>query len=168
MMPFSRYALALAGAAGFAGLIGGCATSRTEPAVVQAPLATRAPRVQTWPMRPAASAKWIAEQYTDLPIPKGFKFEPDKSFVFTQGSLRRADLNYEGVMTSRDVIRFYQDSMPTSGWQFLRLTGVRMKTLTFVKGNEMVEIIVEWHAPRAEHDAGQERMTRLHIKLNPS
>lgn len=168
MKLFSRHALALSGAAGLFALIGGCATPRTESAVAPATPAMREPRVQTRSMMPAPSAKWIAEQYTDLPIPKGFRFQPNKSFVFMQGSLRRADLNYEGAMTSRDVLRFFQDSMPTSGWQFLRLTGVRMKTLTFVKGNEMVEIIIASHEMHAEHDPGQEPMSSLHIKLNPS
>ena len=51
------------------------------------------------------------------------------------------------------------------------MAGVRMKTLTYVKGNELVDIIVESHAPHheigdAHEDEYQQRlMTHLHIQL---
>lgn len=170
MKGFCYRALALAGAAGFGGLMAGCAALRPEPTVAQ-PLPATVGEVGTrmGPVMPAPSAQWIVQQYTDLPIPKDFRLVPNESFVFIQGTIRKADLNYEGALPVPDLIRFYQESMPTSGWQFLRMTGVRMKTLTYVKGHEVVEIIIESHAPHLEpgdeHEEQPQGVTHLHIQL---
>lgn len=168
MRQFCRDALALAGAVGFAGLVVGCARPRLEPTVAQpAPLPEAHARMG--PTMQAPSAQWIAKQYRDLPVPEDFRLLSDESFVFIQGAVRKADLNYEGALPVRDVIRFYQESMPISGWQFLRMTGVTMKTLTYFKGNEMVEIVIETHAPHDEHtnepEHEQQFLTHLHIQL---
>ncbi len=127
------------------------------------------------------SADWIRGQFTDLPVPDGFTLVADESFVFVQGSVRSADLNYTGDRTVSELIGFYQESMSTSGWRFLRMTGVRMKTLSYLKGDEICEIIMEVHAPHDEHaelqhwesqheevqfERERESLTHLHIKLN--
>ena len=60
--------------------------------------------------------------------------------------------------------------MPTSDWRFVRMTGVKMKTLTYLKDDELCEIILETHAPHEEHQQEwkeqEERLTHLHIKLH--
>jgi len=158
------------------GLLSGCAfrqysdsTQQTAATAPQKPATTSSPKAETitpprHAMAPAPSAQWILEKYTDLPIPAAFNFNSNKSFVFMQGALRSADLTYDGSMATPKLIRFYQDSMPANGWQLLRLTGMKMKTMTFVKGNERCEITIHSRVneanPRLMH-------TRLHIKLNP-
>ena len=137
---------------------------------------TRAPQddrvVVIGPVTNPPSAEWIQGNFTDLPVPEGFALETNESFVFVQGSLRSADLSYSGTQAVSEVIRFYQDSMPTHGWRFLRMTGVRMKTLAYLSGDEICEIIMETHAPHDEHEAeewhesGRENVTHLHIKLH--
>ncbi len=115
-------------------------------------------------MAPAPSAQWVVEKYTDLPIPTGFAFISNKSFVFMQGALRSADLTYDGSMSSSKLIRFYQDSMPANGWKLIRITGMMMKSMTFVKGGERCEITIH---TRTNDENPQLVHTRLHIKLNP-
>ena len=44
--------------------------------------------------------------------------------------------------------------MPANGWRFVRLTGLRMKTLSYVKGDEVCQIIIE------RHDRGEGRHTQ--------
>lgn len=158
--------------AGLCGLLTGCAAQPVQTPLAQLPPLTPSYRPSfSGSLMPAPSAQWISQKYTDLPIPKDFRFLPDDSFVFIQGSQRRADLNYEGTLPPRDLIQFYQEAMPTHGWQFRRMAGVRMKTLTYVKGNELVDIIIESHAPH--HEIGdahedehqQQLMTHLHIQL---
>ena len=107
----------------------------------------------------------------------------DESYVFLQGSIRSADLNYIGNAIVSDVIRFYQKEMPPLGWHLVRFTGINMKTLSYSKGVEVCEIILERHsehssAPDASgteewHDgvsAGPDDtpklQTHLHIKLH--
>ncbi len=158
------------------GLFSGCAfrqysdsTQQTAATATQKSAATSSPKAETITpprnvMAPAPSAQWILEKYTDLPIPAAFNFNSNKSFVFMQGALRSADLTYDGSMSTPKLIRFYQDSMPANGWQLLRLTGMKMKTMTFLKGGERCEITIHSRIneenPRLVH-------TRLHIKLNP-
>ena len=141
---------------------------RSEP-----PPYDRRPRIG--PMETPPSADWIQGRFTDLPIPRNFTLMADESFVFVQGSLRSADLNYTGTRTPSDMIRFYQESMPTNGWRFIRMTGVKMKTLSYLKGEEICEIIIERHAPHTEHeveyespysDQKEDTVTHLHIKLS--
>ncbi len=172
MNRFCSHGAALARMAGLCGLMVGCAAEAVQSPVgyVSPPVfSDAAPSRRS--MMPAPSALWISEHYTDVPIPKSFRLEPDESFVFMQGTQRRADLSYEGSLPARDVMQFYQEAMPANGWQFLRMTGVRMKTLTYVKGNEMIEIIVEQHDPHdeptheREHEMEQQSVTHLHIQL---
>lgn len=119
----------------------------------------------------ASSGQWVLNQYADLPVPRGYEYKPDQSFVFAQEGLRTADLRYEGDLPVEELIRFYQDSMPTSGWKFLRLTGMRMKTITFTKDGEMCEIIIMSVQPQRVEDSDWQSSprvsTHLHIKVNP-
>ncbi|MFV1981085.1 MAG: hypothetical protein ACC655_08030 [Rhodothermia bacterium] len=107
-----------------------------------------------------------------MPIPRGYEYKPDASFVFAQEGMRSADLRYEGELAVEELIRFYQESMPMNGWKFLRLTGVRMKTITFTKNGEMCEIIIMSVQPRRVEDdewlPSPRVSTHLHIKVNPS
>lgn len=139
----------------------------TETAAQQSPTTPASTRTAAAPkniMASAPSAQWVVEKYTDLPIPTGFDFISNKSFVFMQGTLRSADLTYDGSTSSSKLIRFYQDSMPANGWKLIRITGMMMKSMTFVKGGERCEITIHM---RTNDKDPQLVHTRLHIKLNP-
>ena len=172
MKRFTNRAAALAPMAGLCGLMVGCAVEAVQsPVAYVSPPGSSDAASSRFSMMPAPSAQWISQQYTDVPIPKSFRLEPDESFVFMQGTQRRADLSYEGSLPAQDVMQFYQETMPAHGWQFLRMAGVRMKTLTYIKGDEMIEIIVERHDPHAEptheraHEMEEQSVTHLHIQL---
>jgi len=153
-------------------VVSGCAAGRpTPPAPPAAPVSNRQEATVRQPTMRAPSAQWILNHYTDLPIPNGYEFKPDESFVFVQDALRSADLKYEGNLPVEKLIRFYAEAMPTNGWQFLRMTGVKMKTITFVKAGEICEILIMTLAPRPagaqdEWEALPPPRTHLHIKLN--
>ncbi len=148
-------------------VLSGCVPWQQPQAPVPRPSPEHQERKAQRPsMQSAPSARWILQRYTDLPIPKGYTLRANESFVFMQGGLRSADLKYTGPLSVSDLIRFYQDSMPANGWRFLRMTGVRMKTITFFKGTELCEIIIM--APMSESTPPDtEGMAHLHIKLNP-
>jgi len=150
------------------GLISGCSFWQpTKTTAQQSPATSASTRTAAAPrntMAPAPSAQWVVEKYTDLPIPTNFDFISNKSFVFMQGTLRSADLTYDGSMSSSKLIRFYQDSMPANGWKLIRITGMMMKSMTFVKGRERCEITIH---TRTNDENPQLVHTRLHIKLNP-
>jgi len=55
--------------------------------------------------------------------------------------------------------------MPANGWQLVRITGMMMKSMTFVKGDERCEITI--HTRVADDNNSNLVHTRLHIKLNP-
>ena len=163
-------------------LSSGCAMRPAQPAPVGYPPA-QAPSRQVSGAQATTnppSNEWLREgAFADLPVPPSFELEPDESFVFLQGSIRSADLNYVGEGAISEVIRFYQDEMPPLGWHFVRLTGINMKTLSFSNGIEICEIILERHSE--QHASGDEEwhqgvsagpedtqkfQTHLHIKLH--
>ncbi len=167
-------------------LSSGCAMRSAQPSPVARPPAEATPRpvprAQATVNPP--SVEWLQKgTFADLPVPPGFELESDESFVFLQGEMRSADLNYVGEGAVSEVIRFYQDEMPPFGWHFVRLTGVDMKTLSYSKGTEICEIILERHSehsPAAHTSGTEERLeavsegpedtpefqTHLHIKLH--
>ena len=167
-------------------LSSGCAIRSTQPSPVARPPAQASPRpvprAQATVNPP--SVEWLQEgAFADLPVPPGFELKSDESFVFLQGSMRSADLNYVGEGAVSELIRFYQDEMPPLGWHFVRLTGINMKTLSYSNGIEICEIIFERHSERSlvPHASGTEEwdqgvsagpddtpklQTHLHIKLH--
>jgi len=156
--------------------VAGCAQSLQAPAyrspqpapISQAATSRAATAVDSAPAR-APGGQWESDRYTDLPIPRNYDFNSDESFIFEQEGMRNADLKYAGPMSIEDIIRFYRDGMPSNGWQFVRMSGVRMKTITFTKGGEMCEIIIMSMGP-SEIEQGNDwqtpPQTHLHIKLN--
>ncbi len=169
-----------------AALSSGCAMRPAQPSPVARPPAQASPRPVSRAQATVnpPSVEWLQKgAFADLPVPPGFELESDESFVFLQGSIRSADLNYIGDATISELIRFYQNEMPPFGWQFVRLTGVDMKTLSYSNGIEICEIILERHSehpPAAHASSTEERhqavsagpedtpklQTHLHIKLH--
>ena len=118
-----------------AALSSGCAMRPAQPAPLGYPPAQSPSRQVSGAQATTnpRSNQWLQEgAFADLPVPPSFELEPDESFVFLQGSIRSADLNYVGEGAVSEVIRFYQDEMPPLGWHFVRLTGINMKTLSAV------------------------------------
>ncbi len=169
-----------------AALSSGCAMRPAQPSPVARPPAQASPRPVSRAQATVnpPSVEWLQKgAFADLPVPPGFELESDESFVFLQGSIRSADLNYIGDGPISELIRFYQDEMPPFWWQFVRLTGIDMKTLTYSNGIEICEIILERHSEHspAAHTSGTEErhqavsagpedtpklQTHLHIKLH--
>ncbi len=127
---------------------GGARSSYAQPPAVPAAAPSAAPG-SVQPVAAASSRatspEWAQGRFEDVPVPPGFSLDQNSSFTFVQGSLRQADLRYAGSEPVARVVRFYQETMPNSGWTFLRLTGVQMKTITYLKNDEVCEVIVESH-----------------------
>ena len=170
-----------------AALLPGCAMLPELPFLIDHPPTQSSPSREVPRAQPTGNShsdEWLqGSAFADLPIPPNFELMSDESYVFLQGSIRSADLNYIGNAIVSDVIRFYQKEMPPLGWYFVRFTGINMKTLSYSNGVEICEIILERHsehssAPDASgteewHDgvsAGPDDtpklQTHLHIKLH--
>lgn len=140
----TRHRLAFAIATIGLWIAAGCTNWQPPPPAQPLPTATQ-PRPAPVVKSAAESTPldlWASDHYTDLPVSDGYEYISSESFVFAQEGIRSADLRYEGEQTVEELIRFFQESLPANGWRFLRLTGMRMKTVTFTKQGEMCEIIV--------------------------
>ena len=90
------------------------------------------------------AARWLGTQFEDVPIPPKFSLDYDASYVSTSSGQqsRVADLRYTGGTALTDILAYTQQSMARSGWQISSLSGVAIKRLRFVKGNEECQLLI--------------------------
>lgn len=55
-------------------------------------------------------------QFSDVPVPYGFEFQREASFVYKTDSVRIGHLRYTGKAGLFEVIKFFEDNMSASGW----------------------------------------------------
>ncbi|MFC1587023.1 hypothetical protein ACFL54_01830 [Planctomycetota bacterium] len=55
-------------------------------------------------------------QFDDIPVPVNFEYESKTSFIYKHENVRVGKLVYTGREELFDVIRFYEENMPASGW----------------------------------------------------
>lgn len=55
-------------------------------------------------------------QFNDVPVPHGFKYNRDLSFVYTGKAMRSASLLYTGQQKVYEVVDFFERNMPALGW----------------------------------------------------
>ena len=77
----------------------------------------------------------------DIPVPKGFKMDLDRTFFNSGGGLRSGYITYNGQGTAPALLEFFRDNMPISGWVLVRETsGSGAYSLHFEKSNEEAEV----------------------------
>jgi hypothetical protein len=73
------------------------------------------------------------KEFPDLIVPQGFKFNPKRSYTSISENYRVAHLVYEGRRDVSEVVNYYRDKMPATGWKLRYIMGMENKTLDFVK-----------------------------------
>jgi len=73
------------------------------------------------------------KEFPDLVLPEGFVFLAKRSYTGISEKYRIAHLVYEGKQGVSEVVNFYRDQMPISGWKLEYVMGMENKTLDFVK-----------------------------------
>ena len=82
---------------------------------------------------------------TDIPVPEGFKMDLQRSFYYapTAGSPRVGKLTYTGRAQTPELITFFRENMPVSGWAMKNEAGTfGSYVLYFEKGTETAQVSV--------------------------
>jgi hypothetical protein len=82
-------------------------------------------------------------KFTDIPVPKGFKFLAADSYAFQSGNLRVGVLVYSGRATAEQLVAFYQGQMPIYNWNLLNVIEYGKRLLNFDRDNESCVINIE-------------------------
>jgi len=82
-------------------------------------------------------------KFTDVPIPTGFKFLSESSYLVESGALRSGLLKYTGKATGDQVTNFYKEQMPMYGWRLLNLVEYGERILNFEKESESCVITIK-------------------------
>ncbi len=142
-------------------LVSGCALFRRGAETSTTPVAL-GPDQRFESLVPGLSAPtWSATQFDDVPVPPEFTLDYDASYINVSGQglrVRVADLRYTGEAPLTEALASVQQGMLRSGWRLTSLTGVAIKSLRFVKGEEECQVIVR------EGDGGE---TVLVVRLQP-
>ncbi len=130
---------------------GGCSyvgTGEKRPQLSPVEAATEAPR----------AGRWLGTHFEDIPIPQEFTLDYGSSYLnVSERGPRVADLRYTGQAPLTDVLIHVERVMPRAGWRSTSLTGVAIKAMRYVKGDEECELLVH------EGDGGGSViMVRLH------
>jgi len=72
----------------------------------------------------------------DIPVPAGFEFDREHSFVFQNNVVEVGRIQYAGKERINDVAQFYLDEMPRYGWSLLNMTEYGTIILFFEKEGE--------------------------------
>lgn len=72
----------------------------------------------------------------DIPVPAGFEFDREHSFVFQNNVVEVGRIQYAGKERINDVAQFYLDEMPRYGWSLLNMTEYGNIILFFEKEAE--------------------------------
>ena len=78
---------------------------------------------------------------SDLPVPKGMKFDAERSHERITSSRRAVYHAYTGGASTLAVIKFYKDQLPISNWKFINEQMDRgVTTLDYEKENERLAV----------------------------
>jgi hypothetical protein len=78
----------------------------------------------------------VAQKFSDVPVPAGFKMVAKESFSFENAGVRVAVLKYQGTAFPDQVITFYKDQMPMYNWNLLNVIEYGEHLLNFDRDNE--------------------------------
>ncbi len=84
----------------------------------------------------------------DIPVPAGFEFDREHSFVFQNAALDVGKIQYSGNSAISDVAQFYMDEMPRYNWTILNVTEHQTLTMFFDKENKSCQVVLSPKAIR--------------------
>ncbi|GAB4341692.1 MAG: hypothetical protein Kow0099_18580 [Candidatus Abyssubacteria bacterium] len=94
----------------------------------------------------------------DIPVPAGFEFDREHSFVFQNGVIDVGSIQYVGKEDITDVAQFYVDEMPRYNWTLLNVAEHQTVTMTFDKPEKACQVLL---SPKPV------RGTVIHISFYP-
>ncbi len=84
-----------------------------------------------------------AFRFPDLPVPKGFKFIPNSSFIYESSEIRVGKMKYQGAAWPDSIVRFYKEYMTSNNWRILNIIEGEETLLSFNNDQEICIIKFE-------------------------
>ncbi len=78
----------------------------------------------------------------DIPVPAGFEFDREHSFVFQNSEMDVGRIQYAGKEAVADVAQFYLDEMSRYNWELLSVTEHGTITLFFEKPGKACQVLL--------------------------
>lgn len=75
-------------------------------------------------------------KFSDIPVPVGFNFLPQNSYLFESAGIRVGVLKYQGKANPDQVINFYREQMPMYNWTLLNITEFGERLMNFERERE--------------------------------
>ncbi len=95
----------------------------------------------------APSQEEISRHYRfpDVPFPKDFKLDRDKSFIYEakESNTKVGRLYYKGYDSISHVVEFYQNEMINNGWTEVRIIEHSGTIMLFEKESKICHVIVQ-------------------------
>jgi hypothetical protein len=78
----------------------------------------------------------------DIPVPAGFNYDREHSFVFQNSRLDVGRIQYIGKAAVEDVAQFYLDEMMQHNWELQNLAEGDTITIFFDKPNKSCQVVL--------------------------
>ncbi len=78
----------------------------------------------------------------DIPVPAGFNFDRDHSFVFQNSRMDVGRMQYIGKAPVEDIAQFYLDEMTQRNWDLLNVTEHGTIMLFFEKPDKSCQVLL--------------------------
>jgi hypothetical protein len=78
----------------------------------------------------------------DIPVPAGFTFDRDDSFVFQNSQIDVGRIQYSGKEEMGDVAQFYLDEMARYNWTLLHVTEYSAIIMFFDKPDKSCQVVL--------------------------
>jgi hypothetical protein len=84
----------------------------------------------------------------DIPVPAGFQYDREHSYVFQNSAIEVGKLLYEGKEKIGKVGQFYLNEMPRYGWTLLNMTETETIIMLFDKEGKSCVVTLGPRTPR--------------------
>ncbi|MBN1793825.1 MAG: hypothetical protein JW844_02545 [Candidatus Omnitrophica bacterium] len=82
-------------------------------------------------------------RFDDIPVPYGFKIQPEESFAFQNDFSRVGLLRYTGKTSADSLVLFYKEQMPLYNWRMVNIIEFGRRVLNFEKEDQNCIVMIE-------------------------
>lgn len=87
--------------------------------------------------------KAVRSEFEDIPVPKGFTYQPEESTVIESPSVKAARLVYRGRIEPDSVAVFLRTTLEANGWRNVSsTTAQKAHTQVYEKGGNSLQVLV--------------------------
>ena len=100
----------------------------------------------------------VAQPFSDIPIPSGFKLDHARSFIYESGSgaVKVGKMYFSGWTGQRDTLAFYKNEMVNKGWNLINALEQETAVLNYEKEGWVSTVVIrsDWVGSQLEIQVG--------------